>query len=219
MKFNFEHLDEAISVSHMTTLVIEDVKVFSNVVEMLYRYNDESKLKIFDKKLILPSEIEIVTDILGYDINTPTLLRTIYSNLEKQLNEKLEIRSIFENLTLELGDLIEEEFIDYDLDLEIDEVSVPQIFKLYGVRVEVENRTIFEKITEIIKVFKHQIKKKLLIFINVCSYLNTKEIVQLREYISLYNLNVLFLEPKKTYGINQYILDKDYYLYCKNAII
>jgi len=203
----------------MTTLVIEDVKVFSNIVEMLYQYDDESKLKIFDKKLILNSEIEVVTDILGYNVNTPALLKTVYSNLEKQLIEKLEIRSIFENLILDLEDLIKEEFIDYDLDLEIGEVTIQQIFKVFGVRVEVDNRTIFEKITEIIKVFKYQIKKKLLIFINVCSYLDSVEIVQLREYISLYHLNVLFLEPKKIYGINQYILDKDYYLYRRNAII
>ena len=50
MMLNFKLLDEPIRIRKMTTLIIEDVSVFTNLVELFYRYNEESELKVFDKK-------------------------------------------------------------------------------------------------------------------------------------------------------------------------
>lgn len=205
----------------MTTLIIEDVSVFTNLVELFYRYNEESELKVFDKKFktIKDSELLIVTDILGYNINSTSLLKLVYADLEDQLNEKPEVRTMIDKLTSTISDLIEYELIDHELDLESADITVQQLFKALGVRIEVDNDTIFEKVIEIIKVFKYLTRKKLLVFINACSYLKPEELLELREYISLYNAKVLFLEPRKVPDINQYILDNDYFLMEENGII
>lgn len=205
----------------MTTLIIEDVSVFTNLVELFYRYNEESELKVFDKKFktIKDSELLIVTDILGYNINSTSLLKLVYADLEDQLNEKPEVRTMIDKLTSTISDLIEYELIDHELDLESADITVQQLFKALGVRIEVDNDTIFEKVIEIIKVFKYLTRKKLLVFINACSYLKPEELLELREYISLYNTKVLFLEPRKVPNINQYILDNDYFLMEENGII
>lgn len=205
----------------MTTLIIEDVSVFTNLVELFYRYNEESELKVFDKKFktIKDSELLIVTDILGYNINSTSLLKLVYADLEDQLNEKPEVRTMIDKLTSTISDLIEYELIDHELDLESADITVQQLFKALGVRIEVDNDTIFEKVIEIIKVFKYLTRKKLLVFINACSYLKPEELLELREYISLYNAKVLFLEPRKVPDINQYILDNDYFLMEGNGII
>lgn len=205
----------------MTTLIIEDVSVFTNLVELFYRYNEESELKVFDKKFktIKDSELLIVTDILGYNINSTSLLKLVYADLEDQLNEKPEVRTMIDKLTSTISDLIEYELIDHELDLESADITVQQLFKALGVRIEVDNDTIFEKVIEIIKVFKYLTRKKLLVFINACSYLKPEELLELREYISLYNAKVLFLEPRKVPNINQYILDNDYFLMEGNGII
>lgn len=205
----------------MTTLIIEDVSVFTNLVELFYRYNEESELKVFDKKFktIKDSELLIVTDILGYNINSTSLLKLVYADLEDQLNEKPEVRTMIDKLTSTISDLIEYELIDHELDLESADITVQQLFKALGVRIEVDNDTIFEKVIEIIKVFKYLTRKKLLVFINACSYLKPEELLELREYISLYNAKVLFLEPRKVPNINQYILDNDYFLMEENGII
>lgn len=205
----------------MTILIIEDVSVFTNLVELFYRYNEESELKVFDKKFktIKDSELLIVTDILGYNINSTSLLKLVYADLEDQLNEKPEVRTMIDKLTSTISDLIEYELIDHELDLESADITVQQLFKALGVRIEVDNDTIFEKVIEIIKVFKYLTRKKLLVFINACSYLKPEELLELREYISLYNAKVLFLEPRKVPNINQYILDNDYFLMEENGII
>lgn len=205
----------------MTTLIIEDVSVFTNLVELFYRYNEESELKVFDKKFktIKDSELLIVTDILGYNINSTSLLKLVYADLEDQLNEKPEVRTMIDKLTSTISDLIEYELIDHELDLESADITVQQLFKALGVRIEADNDTIFEKVIEIIKVFKYLTRKKLLVFINACSYLKPEELLELREFISLYNAKVLFLEPRKVPNINQYILDNDYFLMEENGII
>ncbi len=221
MMLNFKLLDEPIRIRKMTTLIIEDVSVFTNLVELFYRYNEESELKVFDKKFktIKDSELLIVTDILGYNINSTSLLKLVYADLEDQLNEKPEVRTMIDKLTSTISDLIEYELIDHELDLESADITVQQLFKALGVRIEVDNDTIFEKVIEIIKVFKYLTRKKLLVFINACSYLKPEELLELREFISLYNAKVLFLEPRKVPNINQYILDNDYFLMEENGII
>lgn len=221
MMLNFKLLDEPIRIRKMTTLIIEDVSVFTNLVELFYRYNEESELKVFDKKFktIKDSELLIVTDILGYNINSTSLLKLVYADLEDQLNEKPEVRTMIDKLTSKISDLIEYELIDHELDLESADITVQQLFKALGVRIEADNDTILEKVIEIIKVFKYLTRKKLLVFINACSYLKPEELLELREYISLYNAKVLFLEPRKVPNINQYILDNDYFLMEENGII
>ncbi|EAD8602512.1 type II-A CRISPR-associated protein Csn2, partial [Listeria monocytogenes] len=53
---------------------------------------------------------------------------------------------------------------------------------------------------------------KLLVFINVCAYLTEDELQELRRYISLNQVKVLFVEPRKVEGFSQVILDSDYFL-------
>ncbi len=78
---------------------------------------------------------------------------------------------------------------------------------------EKSNQSIFEKCLELIHVFKYLRKKKLLVFINICSYLTEKEMATLLEEISLVNISVLFIEPNEVYQFQQYVMDEDYCLF------
>ena len=60
-------------------------------------------------------------------------------------------------------------------------------------------------------------KKKLLIFINACTYLTEDEVQQVVEYISLNNVDVLFLEQRVVQNRFQYILDENFYLSYEKA--
>lgn len=65
MNLNFLQLDEPISLSHLTMLVVEDVRVFSNLVRDLYHFDDTTDLKIYDDnfKSAKDSELLVITDI------------------------------------------------------------------------------------------------------------------------------------------------------------
>ena len=220
MKLNFPLLDEALTLEKATIFVVEDTTVFSRLVRNLYQYQDKSELKIFDEQFrsIKDSELMVVTDILGYDINAAPILKLIHANLENQLNEKPEVKSIIEKLANSITELISYECLENELDLEYDEITVLELIKALGVKIETISDTIFDKIFEILQVYQFLKKKRFLVFINVLSYLTVDEIQKTREYIELSNMDVLFLEPRKRKDFPQYVLDKDYFLLSENMV-
>lgn len=218
MKINFPILDEPIEISGGTILAVENVTVFSNLVRQLYSYTEESELKLFDKKLksLKESELLLVTDILGFDVNSSSMLKLIHADLESQLNEKPEVKSMIENLADTIAELIAYECLENELDLEYDEITVLELIKALGVKIETQSDTIFEKCFEILQIYNYLSKKKLLIFVNSGAYLTQNEMERLMEYIKLSNQKVLFLEPRKFYDFPQYVLDNDYFLITEN---
>ena len=220
MKLNFPLLDEALTLDKATIFVVEDTTVFSRLVRNLYQYQVGSELKIFDEQFssIKDSELMVVTDILGYDINAVPILKLIHADLENQLNEKPEVKSIIEKLANSITELISYECLENELDLEYDEITVLELIKALGVKIETISDTIFDKIFEILQVYQFLNKKRFLVFINVLSYLTVDEIQKTREYIELSNMDVLFLEPRKRKDFPQYVLDKDYFLLSENMV-
>ena len=220
MKLNFPLLDEALTLEKATILVVEDTAVFSRLVRNLYQYQVGSELKIFDEQFrsIKDSELMVVTDILGYDINAVPILKLIHADLENQLNEKPEVKSIIEKLANSITELISYECLENELDLEYDEITVLELIKALGVKIETISDTIFDKIFEILQVYQFLNKKRFLVFINVLSYLTVDEIQKTREYIELSNMDVLFLEPRKRKDFPQSVLDKDYFLLSENMV-
>lgn len=197
-----------------TILAIEDVQVFAQLVKNFYQYEEDGELKLFDEKLksLKTSELMLVTDILGYDVNAPSLMKLVHADLENQFNEKPEVKSMVEKLANTITELIAYECLENELDLEYDEITILELIKALGVKVETRSDTIFEKIFEILKVYKYLSKKKLLVFINSLSYFQKEEIALILEYIHLSHMTVLFLEPHQVDGFSQYILDEDYFL-------
>lgn len=220
MKINFPILDEPIEIKQATFLILEEQLIFSDVVKHLYHYSEKDELKLFDNKMksLKESELLLITDILGYNINSPAMLKLIRADLEKQLNEKPEVKSMLEKLVATITELIAFECLENELDLEYDEITILELIDALGVKIETLSDTVFEKSLEIVQVFKYLSKKKLLVFVNVSCYLSEHELAKLVEYIQLHNINVLFVEPRKVYDFPQYVVDEDYFLSCENMI-
>ena len=209
MKINFSLLDEPMEVNLGTVLVIEDVSVFAQLVKEFYQYDEQSNLTIFDSKIrsIRSSEL-----LLGYDINTSQVLKLLHTDIVSQLNDKPEVRSEIDSLVSLITDIIMAECIENELDIEYDEITLLELIKALGVRIETKSCTVFEKIFEILQIFKYLVKKRILVFVNSLSYFSKDEIYQILEYTKLSQADVLFLEPRQIEGIQQFILDKDYIL-------
>ncbi len=220
MKINFPLLDGMIEFDRTLILTIEDTETFSDLARLLYSYNESSPLKLAsdDFSPLKESQLMLVSDILGYNINTPAILKLVYADLESQFGEKEEVKARLESLAVEIANIISSECLENELDLEYDEITLLELIKAMGVKIETTMSSVYEKCYEIVQIFKYLSKKKLLVFLNVGAYLTEKQIKSLLEYIELCNLNVIFLEPNKLYDLPQYILDSDYYLeYLNNS--
>lgn len=213
MKLNFEFLDEPLEINGLTSVILEDKRIFAKVIQELYRYTGEvDYLKLFDEsyKSLKSAELMIITDVLGFDVNSASVLKLIYQDLELQISEKPEVKTEIENLLQEVTNLVNAELLDFEIDLESDEITFPEVFKVLGVQVEIKSDTIFERMEEIIEVFKYLSKKKLLIFVNCGSYLTAKEVNYLQEYIGLHEISCLMLDNTRFDGISKrFVLDGD----------
>lgn len=220
MKINFSVLDKALSLNQATILVLENTDVFSNFVRNIYSYSDRSEIQFFDAqaKTVKEAELMIVTDIMGYDVNAPAILKLIHSDLESQFNDKPEVKSMVEKLADTITELISFECLENELDLEYDEITLLELIKALGVKVETRSDTVFEKMFEILQIYKYLTKKKLLIFINVLSYFKHDEVKELLDYVTLSNMTVLFVEPRKYTAFPQYVIDHDYFLISENML-
>ena len=218
LKINFPILDEPLILSDATVLTVEDITVFSSLVRYFYRYTEDAQVNIFDDKFksLKESELMVVTDILGFDVNSAAMLKLIHADIEKQLNEKPEVKSMVEKLANTITELVSYECLENELDLEYDEITILELIKALGVQIETQSDTVFEKCFEILQVYNYLSKKRLLIFINVGAYLTKNEMEKLIEYIQLSNQVVLFLEPRRLYDLPQYVLDNDYFLMAEN---
>ena len=218
LKINFPILDEPLILSDATVLTVEDVTVFSSLVRYFYTYTEDDQVNIFDDKFksLKESELMVVTDILGFDVNSAAMLKLIHADIEKQLNEKPEVKSMVEKLANTITELVSYECLENELDLEYDEITILELIKALGVQIETQSDTVFEKCFEILQVYNYLSKKRLLIFINVGAYLTKNEMEKLIEYIQLSNQVVLFLEPRRLYDLPQYVLDNDYFLMAEN---
>ena len=163
MNLNFKLLDESLKLNLSTILVVEDVRTYARTVEQFYRYDEMSELKLFDKnqKNLKESELILITDILGYEVNSPATLKFIYADLENQLNEKPEIKTKIDRLSMEIAKVMQHELLEHVLDLEEDELTLMEIFKCLGIRIETKSDTILEKMIEVIQVYRYLVKKKL----------------------------------------------------------
>lgn len=87
---NFSLLDEPLTIKAMTTLVVQDVSVFSSLIRQCYQYGETNELQLFDTKLkaLKESEVMLITDILGYDVNAPAILKMIHADLEESFNSQ-----------------------------------------------------------------------------------------------------------------------------------
>ncbi|WP_201777509.1 type II-A CRISPR-associated protein Csn2 [Streptococcus phocae] len=218
MMINFPLLDAPLKLNHMTTLVVQDVTVFSSLVKQFYQYEGANELKLFDHQLktVKPSELLVITDIFGYDINSAAILKMIHADLEASFNDKPEVKTMIEKLAANITELIAFECLENELDLEYDEITILELIKALGIKIETRSDTIFEKCFEILQIFKYLSKKKLLVLINSGAYLTKSELDRIREYIELSHQTVLFLEPRRLYDYPQYILDEDYFLITEN---
>ena len=216
MRLNFNMIDESLPINGVTSLVIENKIVFAKLVQSLYSYNTENlDVKLFNDKYesLKLDEIVVITDILGYDVNSAAVIKLLYGDLESQIVNNPELHTEIECILGKIVALIVKETLDFEPDLNFSELTMQKMFKALEIKIETSDLTLFERMSDIIRVFKYLRKKKLLIIINLGTYLSHQQILETVEYASLQNINMLLLDnapfgaPK---NLTQYVMDEDF---------
>lgn len=220
---NFDFLDEPIKLEGLVSFTIENRKVFTSVVQSLYRYSGEGNdyLKIYDDKYksLKVNELMLVNDVLGFDVNSAATLKLIYKDIEEQINQDPEVKSEIERLLNAATLIIQDELLEFEIDMVSDEIEISEALKVLGVKVEIESDTIFERLLELVQVFKYLKTKKLIILVNAGVYMTPEEMTALEEYILLQQMSLLMIDSIRVEGvITRWILDSGYVLMRENMV-
>lgn len=221
MKLKINGFDNEIvfNEENINVLLIEDVKCFSHIIEVL---NDKingielNEIFLLDEKneeLRMDKRMYLLLDIFNIDYNSKKVLNVIYKlisdNIEKNQDYEMEKR------TLELRNYIIQEINELPFEFVMkNEIEITEILKLYNLKIDSENYiSVLERIELLIDIISTMKIADILIIPNLKLFLDDKDLVELYKYSLYNNINLLLIErysSKRLKYEKNIIIDEDF---------
>ena len=185
---------------NVNILTIKDTKCFSHILQILNdKINGQESNEIFlldenNEEMNMNKEMQMILDVFNIDYNSKRILNKIYdiiaTNIEK--NQDFEI----EKMILNLRNYIIEEINELPFEFVMkNELEIPEILKLYSLKIDKESYTnILERIEILIDILSTLNIAKILIIPNLKLFLSAEELVELYKYSLYNNINLLIIE-------------------------
>lgn len=200
--------------NEIISLIIENPEYMRDMVSDLLKQSDgESGNFILynDKEGIrIDKNIYIIFNPFIIDFNDKKILEKIYEELRPYANDLVEEKFVISKSIIDAMDkiLIENSYqgLIYN-----DDFEWKDLFKIIKLRIEENELTFIEKISEFMKILTLIGRYKIIIFINISSYVNDNELEKLVEMARYYKLNLLIVDNiESKYKFDRtYILDSD----------
>lgn len=208
MKINIKYLDNNIEIKEdkINIIEIENKNYFYRIVSDFNNISNglnNDNIILFDKDLNeinINNSINIIYDYFNFDLYFKKCNIAINKKLNLEIDEenKKEIIQIYKKLLSKFNKSLK----NIDLPLIINnELSFESILKHMKLNIKYYNN-LLENLLLIIDLEKELKINKLIIFINLKSYLNNKELEELYKY-SIYNNIKIILIDSKSYGISK----------------
>ncbi len=196
--------------------VIESPTMFAEYVQELcvQQAGGEGRFVLSenDKEVNIEKFVEIVINPFSVDINDKRIISRLYKELCKKAfgeNMYLYTQKIISALNQYFAELEQQETYFLTVDKEIDMTA---IFKAMGVKVESYADNYIQNISQYMKLIAELLSKRVVIFVNLGSYMEVDQIEEVIKEAAYNELAVLFIESsQKSFpkGVTQYIIDND----------
>lgn len=164
------------------------------------------------KEVDLAKNVEIIFDIFSLEINEKRILNKLYSEMNELAKSEeffVKTQEVIQEIQKYLLDL--EYATDYILTFE-QEIELPALFKAAGLRHEEIEENYFERIIRYVKIVVSILHIRVLVFVNLRSYLTDEQIQELMEEALRQQIYVVLVENSQKNcieGGKRYIIDKD----------
>lgn len=218
MKLVHQDLERQIQFNNFQSCewVIESPALFTKYVQEIYLQAEgkdgDFTLSEDDKKIDIGKYVEVIINPFAINLNDKKILNKLYMELsELAIAEEMylltqKIQSEIQNYILQLEHLSPHILA---MDLEIDMISV---MKAAGVKIENYADDYFEALMLYIKIMAELLQKKVVILINLGSYIEKEKIEQLCQVAAHNEVRLLLIENKQrnfSKEIPRYIIDID----------
>lgn len=218
MKLAFAELGNLVlsDKNQVTEWIIESPNLFARYIQALI-YQCEGKeggfvLSKNDKIVEISKYMEIVVNPFAIDINSKKILNKLYLDLDKLAKSEemyLQTKQMMQSLMEYLMEL--EQKSDYILDFE-HEFELTAIFKAVGIKHELIGEDYFENLIRYIKIIVQVLGIKVVVFVNIRSYLSDEQMNQLLKEAFYQEIQILLIENQERSCLKdtfRYIIDKD----------
>ena len=201
--------------NNVNLLVIENRKLMTELVYELYNQcngldgrfvlsNDMKELKI-DK------EASIVLEPFTINCNDRKVISKLYQELEELALENLyaESMELYSNILKYSNELCQ--MVPYNLKIRSD-LTPTDIIKLSNVKIEEDGGSLLEKLVNYLGVMCNICRIKLVIFVNIKTFLNNDELEELYKYANYNKIQLLMIESIYNNDImceKTIVIDKD----------
>ncbi|MCH5272785.1 MAG: type II-A CRISPR-associated protein Csn2 [Lachnospiraceae bacterium] len=199
--------------NQVCVLTVENPQSFLNILQNLEWQcrGEEGTIVLSEEGAILPmmNQIEIIWNPLLVDINAKKILNRLYQEMKIVASEECcpEFRGIQQAMGQYLNTVGFKLPYDITYNVEVDHLA---IYKLCDVQLELEEIDVQKRLIEYIKVLSMLCNLKLLVLVNIKSYLSNEQLSELYKTAFYYKINVLLIEStqkERLEGEKQYILD------------
>jgi CRISPR-associated protein Csn2 len=218
MRLLFEacNLEIEIREGQLTGICIENSEMFRRLTESLWNQANAMEGEIFltqgDKALKLTKEGSVIFNPYSIDVNEKKILSHIYSEIQEVVNvdfyvQKNEINSAVVSLLDEAASCL-----PYPLEYSL-ELDVIQLLKIYGVKIEMQDTELIERVVNYIRLSHQVLGTVLFVFVHFRNYFSQEELSKLKEMIQYEQISVLMIENmvdlKETVNEKWWIVDQD----------
>ena len=196
--------------------IIESSELFFQYTQMLYHQiegaDGDFVLSEDNEILDFSKQAEMILNPLALDFNDRRIQKKLYSELQKAAYGEHAFLDT-QKITAELKSYIYQlEYVSgYDIEIN-EEPDIAGIFKSFGVMVDSSEADFCERLVQYMKVMAELLGKKLIIFVNLRSYINEEQLRGVIETGIHNELSLLFIENiQRDFSRDRryYIIDKD----------
>lgn len=210
-----------LSESKPSVLIIENPQNMAEFMQELYNQHcgliEKFVLSEEDKILKLNKIADMVIEPYSLDLNRKNIINGLYSYMNDIANDCIEESEVLNtNIQLVIDKITDN--VPYNNITHQFDFNWTDMFKLYGVKIDSDYQTIIEKLVEYIKICSFICKYKLIIFVNLKTYLSDEEIEELYKISNYCKISLLLIESReKDWNGDEmeYIIDKDQCLIVK----
>jgi CRISPR-associated protein Csn2 len=218
MKLLFEEcgLEADIHEGNLAGICMEDPILFRRFTESLWNQANGMEGEIFltqgDKQIKLNKEGCVIFNPYSVDVNEKKIINRIYSEIQETVEQNFYVqKSEINSAVVALLDEVDTHLpypLDYSLNLDFQ-----QLLKMYGVKIEMQDTELMERIVNYIRLSHQVLGTTLFIFVHFRDYFSQGELSRLNEMIRYEQIAVLMVEntlnPEKSVNEKWWIVDKD----------
>jgi len=187
----------------VNVLVIENPDYMSKIIKELLSQSDgiDGGFELFENNtsIKISENLSIIIDPFSININERDILNKLYSIMKKDaLDEELYITT--NTFLSEIESNIKKIMERYPNLLESDMPDIVGLFKLLNVRFTVSD-SLLERICDYVDISSKYRKTKLFLFVNLKSFLNVSELIQLYAHMNYHKVHILLIENRQSQSI------------------